>query len=54
MNKAHSVDMAQYYARRANEYELVYLKPERQDELRALEVRWTDHTHYWTLSYGLS
>ena len=30
-------DMAAYYARRAAEYERVYFKPERQDELRAME-----------------
>ena len=31
-------DMAAYYARRAAEYERVYFKPERQDELRAMEA----------------
>jgi len=30
--------MAAYYARRAAEYERVYFKPERQDELRAMEA----------------
>ena len=30
-------DMRDYYARRATYYERVYLKPERQRELRALE-----------------
>ncbi len=30
--------MAAYYARRAAEYERIYFKPERQDELRALEA----------------
>ena len=31
-------DLATYYARRAAEYERVYFKPERQDELRAMEA----------------
>jgi demethylmenaquinone methyltransferase/2-methoxy-6-polyprenyl-1,4-benzoquinol methylase len=31
--------MARYYARRAAEYERVYHRPERQDELRRLETR---------------
>jgi len=31
-------DLTRYYARRAGEYERVYAKPERQDELRAIEA----------------
>ena len=31
-------DMAAYYARRASEYERIYLKPERQADLRQLEA----------------
>lgn len=54
MSEARSVDMAQDNARRATEYEPVHLRPERQDELRTLDVRWTDHTHCRTLSCGLS
>ncbi|HYC70519.1 MAG TPA: methyltransferase domain-containing protein [Opitutaceae bacterium] len=34
-----SSDLAAYYAHRAREYEQVYAKPERQDELRALRLR---------------
>ena len=30
--------MADYYARRAAEYERVFAKPERQSDLRAMEV----------------
>jgi len=52
--------MEQYYAARAREYDRIYLKPERQDDLRSIEA-WlpdvfTDHrlleiacgTGYWT------
>jgi SAM-dependent methyltransferase len=31
-------DLRDYYARRAAEYERIYFKPERQDELRAIEA----------------
>lgn len=33
-----AVDMVDYYARRAATYERVYFKPERQDDLRAMEA----------------
>ncbi|HJV68913.1 class I SAM-dependent methyltransferase [Ideonella sp.] len=35
---ATEASMAEYYARRAGEYEKVYLKPERQADIRALEA----------------
>jgi SAM-dependent methyltransferase len=53
-------DMQAYYARRAAEYERIYAKPERQDDLRAIEAwlpsRFTDRavlevacgTGWWT------
>lgn len=37
-SSATSENMAAYYARRASEYDKVYLKPERQAELRAMEA----------------
>lgn len=36
---ASSSDLVHYYARRAPEYEQVYLKPERQDDLHRLKIR---------------
>ncbi len=53
-------DLANYYARRAVEYERIYWKPERQADLRALEARFRElfagrkvlelacGTGYWT------
>ena len=35
---AAATDMASYYARRAAEYDAIYLKPERQADLRAMET----------------
>lgn len=35
---AAGTDMAAYYARRAAEYDRIYARPERQDDLRALEA----------------
>ena len=32
-------DLTDYYARRANEYERIYAKPERQTELNGLRLR---------------
>ncbi len=59
-------DMVQYYARRATEFERIYSKPERQDDLRRLESMlsecFTDldvleiacGTGYWTQIAALS
>ena len=38
MSHATEASMADYYARRASEYEQVYFKPERQADIRALEA----------------
>ena len=38
MSERSVADMQTYYARRAAEYERIYAKPERQNELRAIEV----------------
>lgn len=55
-----NTDMAAYYAQRANDYELIYQKPERQDDLAVLKERLRDTlaghdvleiacgTGYWT------
>ena len=39
MNDAVKTDLAEYYARRAAEYETIYARPERQADLAALRER---------------